>query len=321
MIRSKYYENNIHPTSYKFKRSIQILLSWRDDWMPDFFGPKYYLDNENFSMQFMKRKGFSSMPRPHSHPFYELYYLRKGERVYFINGELYTVKSGDIMIINPHDVHRTTSSSVPEFERILINFTQDFIFKHVISKDLPLLPFKHGSRLIRFPVKVQANMEQLMFEMIKECEEKQQGHTFYIKSLLTKLLIQIYRQSFQAPPKSESPMHDRISKIATYLNQHYQEKLTLTEVANKFYISPSYLSRTFSKITGFHFGEYLQAIRMRETRRQLIESDENILSIAEKVGYHSIAHFNKTFKEMTGISPTQFRKQNRNLSNKPSGPV
>ena len=278
--------------------------------MGDFFGPKYYLENDAFSIQLMRRKGFSAMSKPHSHSFYELYFLRKGERVYFINGELYTAKSGDIIVINPHDVHRTTSSSIPEFERVLINFSNDFIFDNVLSKDLPLLPFKHGSRLIRFPVKEQASTERLITEMIRECETQQPGHIQYIKSLLTKLLIRIYRQSFQAPPKLDAPMHERISKIGTYLNQHYQENLTLEKVAEQFYISPSYLSRTFKKITGFHFSEYVQAIRMREARRQLIESNKKVLSIAEEVGYHSIAHFNKTFKKMTDVSPTQFRKQN-----------
>lgn len=282
--------------------------------MSDYFGPKYYIENKSFSMQLMRRKGYSSMSEPHSHSSYELYYLRKGERVYFINGKVYTATSGDIIVINPHDLHRTTSSNVPEFERILINFTSDFIFKGILSKDLPLLPFKHGSRLIRFPVKEQANTEQLIFEMLRECQEKQEGHLFYIKSLLTKLLIQIYRQSFQAPPEFDSPMHEKVSKVATYLNQHYQEKLTLTSVADKFYISPSYLSRLFKRVTGFHFGEYIQAIRMREARRQLIESNKKVLSIAESVGYLSIAHFNKTFKKLNGVSPTQYRKQNRNLS-------
>jgi|SRR5690625_582028 len=280
--------------------------------MADFFGPKYHIEDEAFSIQLMRRKGFSAMSKPPSHSSYELYYLRKGERVYFINGEVYTAKSGDIMVINPHDLHRTTSSSIPEFERVLINFTGSFIFDGVISEDLPVLPFKHGSRLIRFPVKEQANTEQLIFEMIKECETKQPDHTHYIKSLLTKLLIQIYRESFHEPPKFDSPMHERISKIGTYLNQHYHENLTLDSVAAQFYISPAYLSRTFKKITGFHFGEYIQAIRLREARRQLTESNQKVLTIAENVGYHSIAHFNKTFKKMSGVSPTQFRKQNKN---------
>ncbi|KRG08909.1 helix-turn-helix transcriptional regulator [Lederbergia galactosidilytica] len=282
--------------------------------MVDNFGPKYYLENESFSLQFMYRKGYSAMSTPHAHAFYELYYLRKGERVYFINGKVYTVKSGDIIVINPHDVHRTTSSSVPEFERILINFTHDFLESGILSSDLPLLPFQHGSQLIRFPVKEQPNTEQLIFEMLRECKKKQPGYTFYVKALLTKLLIQIYRQSFQAPPENEHPMYEKISEIATYLHQHYLEELTLKKIAGQFYISPSYLSRTFKKVTGFYFSEYVQAVRMREARRQLIESDEKVLTIAGNVGFHSIAHFNKTFKKMTGVSPIQFRKQNKHLS-------
>ena len=111
-------------------------------------------------------------------------------------------------------------------------------------------------------------------------------------------------------------MHEKISEIATYLQQHYNDNVTLQNIAEQFYISPSYLSRTFKKVTGFYFNEYIQAVRMREARRQLIETDEKILNISVNVGFHSIAHFNKTFKKMSNLTPMQFRKQNKHLSSK-----
>lgn len=285
--------------------------------MSDVLGPKYRIAKDSFSIQYMRKKGFSEMTEPHTHTFYEIYYLRKGERIYFINGKLYTVKSGDLIVINPQDVHRTTSSSVEKFERILINFKEDFILPKTLSCDLPFLPFSEGSQLIRFPAKDQANIEKLIFQMLYECQKKEVGYIPYVQLLLSKLLIQIYRQSLHSPPIVDTPMSRRIEEITTYLNEHFHEKLTLNQVADQFFVSPSYLSRTFKKFTGFNFSEYVQAIRMREARRLLIESNQKVIEIAEKVGYPTIAHFNKTFRKHTGFSPTQFRKHHKHLSYHP----
>lgn len=283
--------------------------------MSDILEPKYHLENESFSIQFMRRTGFSSMATAHAHSFYEIYYLRKGERVYFLNGKVNTVKSGDMIVINPNDVHRTASSTVPEFERVLINFTHEFIKQH-LSSNLNVLPFQQGSQIIRFPVEKQSQIERTVFEMLKECKHERPGYLDYTKALLSELLIEIYRQSFQSSPAIHHPMHEKISEIATYLQQHYNDNVTLQNIAEQFYISPSYLSRTFKKVTGFYFNEYIQAVRMREARRQLIETDEKILNISVNVGFHSIAHFNKTFKKMSNLTPMQFRKQNKHLSSK-----
>ena len=86
----------------------------------------------------MRRTGFSSMPRPHSHTFYELYYLLEGERVYFINGKVQFAQQGDMVIIVPHDLHSTASSQVEQFERILIHFTKEFL--HETSREILKMP-------------------------------------------------------------------------------------------------------------------------------------------------------------------------------------
>ncbi|UUZ96403.1 AraC family transcriptional regulator [Paenibacillus sp. P25] len=62
-------------------------------------------------------------------------------------------------------------------------------------------------------------------------------------------------------------MHQKVTEIASFLNLHYNESLTLEQVAGQFYISPSYLSRIFSKITGYHFREYIQVVRIKEAQR------------------------------------------------------
>ncbi|WP_391563827.1 helix-turn-helix transcriptional regulator [Paenibacillus cremeus] len=276
------------------------------------FEPKYMIGDDEFSIQYMYKKGYSTMAEPHFHPFYEIYYLMQGERIYFINGKVYTAERGDLIVINPHDVHLTTSTEVPEFERILINFKHEFVHGSSPPPEQAWLPFAQGSSLIRFPMKDQAVNEQLIKEMLAECKGQQEGYKDYVRLLLSQLLLRIHRQSLQGnhePERYAHPMHKKITEIATFLNDHYQDDVTLEQISKQFYISPSYLSRVFKKITGFHFREYLQIVRVKEAQKQLRETKDKIVTIAEQTGFGHVSHFNTTFKKIVGVSPLRYRKQ------------
>lgn len=83
---------------------------------------KYHIEEDRYSIQHMKRKGITAMPRPHSHNLAELYYLIQGERVYFVDDRVITVHKGELILISGRELHSTASSEVAEFERILINY-------------------------------------------------------------------------------------------------------------------------------------------------------------------------------------------------------
>lgn len=283
-------------------------------YLKDFQGPVHAIDHDLFSIQLKRKKGFHEMKQSHSHQFYEIYYLRRGERNYFINGKLYPIKSGDVVVLNPYDVHRTTSSKIEEFERVLIYFKSEFLFDDALSTHLRLLPFSPDAQIVRFPPQKQAYIEKLIFKMLYECTQKRRGFHIYLKSLLTNLLIKIYRQSLSPIYQMNKPNHKQIEQITTYLNQNYDKALTLDLVSEQFCLSKYYLSRMFKKHTGFNFSEYIQSIRIREARHQLLETNKKVSEIAKQVGFTSIAHFNKVFKKHTNTSPSKYRRQFKHLA-------
>lgn len=252
------------------------------------------------------------MPRPHDHPFFELYYLLSGERVYFTNGNVYTVKKGDMMIIHPHELHSTASSDTLQFERILVNFSQSFIEEGDFHLAKILQEINSG--LVRIPIDGQQEVELILNKMIYECEKEEPYHGSYVRALLNELLILLHRISLLSQPEDtnedEHPMHYRVSEIAQYINLNYANKITLKQIAEQFYISPSYLSRIFKKLTGFHFSEYVQVVRIREAQKRLINSTDSVQFIAEQTGFEHISHFNKTFKKLSGTNPLRYRKDN-----------
>ena len=93
-----------------------------------------------------------------------------------------------------------------------------------------------------------------------------------------------------------------------YLQGHTGDNVTLDEVAKQFYMSKSYLTRVFRNITGFSVIEYITYIRVRKAQQLLIDSDTSITDIADICGFGNVTYFEKVFKQMTGQTPGQYRK-------------
>lgn len=100
----------------------------------------------------------------------------------------------------------------------------------------------------------------------------------------------------------------RYDEILKYLEQHYQEDLSLSSVAERFSLSPGYFSTIFKKKAGHNFVHYLTGVRIREAKRLLLETQMTISEVALAVGYSSASFFIRSFKKTEGISPSEYRK-------------
>jgi two-component system response regulator YesN len=98
-----------------------------------------------------------------------------------------------------------------------------------------------------------------------------------------------------------------ITSICDYLKKNYKQNITLNTLADKFYVSPSYLSRRFKEKTGVTLVQYLEDIRMEKAREYLSRSNAQITDISEQVGYMDPAYFSKVFKKKHLVSPSDYR--------------
>jgi AraC-like DNA-binding protein len=104
------------------------------------------------------------------------------------------------------------------------------------------------------------------------------------------------------------PQNDTVEQICAYLTAHYTQKLSLTEVAAQFYLSPYYLSRLFRRVTGQSIVDYINARRIEAARQLLEHSDLSINAVAEQTGFSTAAHFRRVFRDVLGEGPQQYRK-------------
>lgn len=262
-----------------------------------------------------EKKTHSSIPSLHYHDAYEILYIVSGDLYYSIEDKTYQIVGGVLLLINKNDKHRLMNANGSEYERVTLLFQEDFLRNFIIENEDfdPLSCFRSGSNAIKLGGREQEFVEGIFHKIISEDRKKLPGHDYYRKILLAELLLFINRKldSRQTYDLIESNRaHKPISQVVNFINRHYSERLTLEDLSRKFFLSPSYLSRTFKGATGYSFIEYINNIRVKEARSLLERPEMSISDIAERVGFGNLTHFGRIFKSITGISPLKYRQKN-----------
>lgn len=102
-----------------------------------------------------------------------------------------------------------------------------------------------------------------------------------------------------------------IEQICQYVQQNYSASISLASISELMYVNPSYLSRIFKAETNVSLSAYINEVRIAAAKNMLLDTDELIIDIAVACGYNYIPHFNKIFRESTGMTPTQYRRANK----------
>lgn len=97
--------------------------------------------------------------------------------------------------------------------------------------------------------------------------------------------------------------------IKDYIKKHISEKITLSELADQFFLHPIYLQRKFKKDTGLSPVEYIKKIRINHSKNLLLSTDLKINEISDACGFCNTSYFIKLFKEVCEVTPTQFRER------------
>ena len=97
-----------------------------------------------------------------------------------------------------------------------------------------------------------------------------------------------------------------VSDIIRYLNEHTDRNVTLQELSGHFYLNPDYISRIFKKHTNSTVGNYITLQKMARAKQLLLEG-YTITQVQIMTGYSSYAHFSRTFRKQTGMTPGAYR--------------
>ncbi len=249
----------------------------------------------------------------HYHDCYELYYLYSGERYYFIQDKTYHVTGGSFVLIPPNEIHRTGNLGNFGYDRMLIHFSRELL-EDYLAIEPSINPYKNleeDIHLISLNPQEQNFVETLLQIMELEYNQNRFRETAYIKLTLLQLLLFLNNCK---PSEQDSALTEinntqkTMFEILGYINNSYFEEISLETISARYYLSTYYFSRTFKEVTGFHFVDYLNNVRIKEAKKLLLNSSLSVNEIASAVGFNSNTHFGRVFKQITGCSPSAYKK-------------
>lgn len=185
-------------------------------------------------------------------------------------------------------------------------------FKHYLSDfghlrlHLQSSPLNRQSDYFR---QIRRSMAQIMLSVSQPMDDLALLCAFYS-------LVGLCRQQAQVTclPQAALAVKERAltaQDMTRYLEEHYQGRLTLKDVAATFQYNTSYVSQLFKEYVGINFLDYLTRIRLRHAVRALSETDRRISDVAEEHGFVDLKSFNQKFRELFGRSPSAYRKSLR----------
>lgn len=271
---------------------------------------------QHFRIERLRRDSAYSMPINHFHGYYEIYYLISGERYYFIKNRTYRVHSGELVLVEANQIHKTYEADTEPHERLLIELEEEFIVglnKFFDQMDLrQALLGKNG--VISVTEQEKPYIESLLFGIADDLVYKKPGYDGLLKARLVQLLLYMIRKSDGNSINQNSlnsTQHQKVHEVADYLSSHFDQNIPLDNLSEHFYVSKYYLCRIFKEVTGFTINEYTNLVRVREARKMLLYTDSSMTQIAEKLGFDSVTYFGRVFKTYIFMSPMHFRRFHR----------
>ena len=158
----------------------------------------------------------------------------------------------------------------------------------------------------------QEKMKQLIQGSVKTLEEKQFGYDIIMHSNYCLLMAEILRvwkqEGFQIKKrKKETVLSEKFTEVSEYISQHYQEDLSVAELAEKFHMSYSYFAAIFKEYYGQTCKEMVLTVRLQKAEDLLQFTDFDLTYISQETGFCDCSHFIKAFKQKYGVTPRKYR--------------
>src|SRR6185437_13075530 len=243
---------------------------------------------------------------------------RKGSGLRYVGGSVERFESGDLVLLGSGLPHTWASdpSDSSEAEWSVIQFLP----KHW-SAEFWQLP--EANKLNRMFAQAAGGMQftgPAISEIGPLIEELGSVPAHSLESLIQ--FLTIFERLLHTPFRVLNPVHaktgsvqkdPRVEHLLAWIQKRIAEPITQAQAAAQVKMSPAAFSRWFKARVGRVFQHYLNEMRVAKVCGQLIDSEESITEVAYRCGYNNLANFNRRFREITGLTPTKFRSQSKQI--------
>lgn len=248
----------------------------------------------------------------HWHDEVEIIYVKKGSIYIYIGEERYPAAEGDLFFVNSGELHFMESDDMGvEYYTLLFPLAfLSFQMEDALEQEV-FMPLRQKQLLLPVRLKefeAEKQMTNLIREVIDVNEEKEVGYQLRTRILLLELIEGFIKEGgFQQAGFTSATEMQR--ELLAFIQGHYTEKITLNMLAEEFHLSEKYISWYFKEHFSISFMQYVSHLRMTKARDLLLTTDWSVTEVALSCGYPSVNLFIRSFKEMYGVTPLQYRKQ------------
>lgn len=253
--------------------------------------------------------------RFHTHLAFEIYYFHSGKVNYIINNKMYKLEPGDLILMHGMTLHKVHLEQQEQYHRTIVHFDPQYFAQYIQPFHLPdlLWPFKQLQNIkLSLHGEIKKEMEELLYKLFRLYSEQTTLSLQRCHAILLELLIVVNDICQQPTLENNSQLQAKekhVQTVISYIEANYVKHITLDELQQAMHLNKYYLSKAFKEITGTTIMSFMMQRRIYAAKLALISQSDSITNISYDVGFKHPAHFSRVFKQTTGISPEQYRKQ------------
>lgn len=253
----------------------------------------------------------------HYHPEIELLFFVNAKGTRFIGDNINDIANGEILLLGenlPHCLQRDKqfyelhNAEIPQV--IIVQFDRNFLGSDLWNKTefLPIADMLNkAARGLRFSSQASANSASLIYKLIEQKGVRK------IMSLLCLLeeLAHNHQYDFLSSCgfiKNYNETDDKINKVYEYTINNFMEDISLEKIAGLVYFSQSAFCRYFKNKTGKTYSQFVAEVRIGYACKLLLQHKLNISEICYECGYKNISNFNRHFKDIIHVTPSEYQK-------------
>ena len=244
----------------------------------------------------------------------ELLYLRAGEASVYCGSRLVEAKAGDVILINPYEVHQVMyTGSVVLFDCLMIDVS---LYRNGDrdESESRLLDYMVCNRLgFNNRIAEDAELNWHIESICREMKDRQPMYEMAVRSHAFGMLVCLLRRHIRSDRSlleftQNMERYDRIRPAVQLMSQRMGERITLTDMAVACHMSDAHFCRLFRQITGVTPVRYLLDLRLQEAATMLRRTEKTVTQVACEVGFDDSGYFSKKFREQFGMTPSKAKK-------------
>lgn len=237
----------------------------------------------------------------HFHEFYVIGFIEGGRRHLCCKGKEYDVSAGDLILFNPRDNHYCAPVNREPLDYRAVNIDVDVMKKavyEITGKEFT----PHFTQNVVYHSEICQSLHDVYQTILNQAPklEKEEALFFLLEQVLEE-----YATPFETVAMKEPS--DQVKVLCDYMNEHYDENITLDELLSMTSFGKSYLLRIFTKQIGVSPYRYLQTIRL-DKAKHFLEGGIAVADAAIMAGFSDQSHFTNFFKEFIGLTPKQYQR-------------